>query len=55
MQFLHDEEFEAAHVDGRLVYEILIELLDPKYVKFQYQMSAMPQVGRRTAGECASA
>jgi sugar phosphate isomerase/epimerase len=45
VQFLHDEEFEAAHVDGKLVYEILIEMLDPKYVKFQYQMSAMPQVG----------
>jgi sugar phosphate isomerase/epimerase len=45
VQFLHDEEFEAAHVDGKLVYQILIERLDPKYVKFQYQMSAMPQVG----------
>jgi sugar phosphate isomerase/epimerase len=45
VQFLHDEEFEAAHVDGKLAYEILIETLDPKYVKFQYQMSAMPQVG----------
>jgi sugar phosphate isomerase/epimerase len=45
VQFLHDEEFESAHVDGRLVYEILIERLDPKYVKFQYQMSAMPEVG----------
>jgi sugar phosphate isomerase/epimerase len=45
VQFLHDEEFEEAHVDGRLVYEILIERLDPKYVKFQYQMSAMPRVG----------
>ncbi|HVO13275.1 MAG TPA: twin-arginine translocation signal domain-containing protein [Vicinamibacteria bacterium] len=45
VQFLHDEEFEAAHVEGKLVYQLLIELLDPKYVKFQYQMSAMPQVG----------
>ena len=45
VQFLHDEQFEAAHADGRLVYEMLIERLDPKYVKFQYQMSAMPQVG----------
>ena len=45
VQFLHDEEFEAAHADGRLVYEILIDRLDPRYVKFQYQMSAMPQVG----------
>jgi sugar phosphate isomerase/epimerase len=45
VQFLHDEQFEAAHADGRLVYEILIERLEPKYVKLQYQMSAMPQVG----------
>ncbi len=45
VQFLHDEDFEAAHVDGKLVYEILIERFDPVYVKFQYQMSAMPQVG----------
>ena len=45
VQFLHDEQFEAAHADGRLVYEILIERLESKYVKFQYQMSAMPQVG----------
>ncbi len=45
VQFLHDEGFEAAHVGDKLVYQLLIELLDPKYVKFQYQMSAMPQVG----------
>ena len=45
VQFLHDEQFEAAHADGRLVYEVLIERLEPKYVKLQYQMSAMPQVG----------
>lgn len=44
-QFLHDENFEMATVDGRLVYAILFELLDPKYVKFQFQMSAMTTVG----------
>lgn len=44
-QFLHDERFEMAKVDGRLVYEILLELLDPKLVKMQFQMSAMPAVG----------
>jgi sugar phosphate isomerase/epimerase len=44
-QFLHDEEFEMARVDGRLVYEVLLELLDPKLVKMQFQISAMRVVG----------
>jgi sugar phosphate isomerase/epimerase len=44
-QFLHDENFEMARVEGRLVYEVLVELLDPKLVKMQFQMSAMPAVG----------
>ena len=45
VQFLHDEGFEMARVDGRLVYEVLFELLDPKLVKMQFQMSAMRTVG----------
>ncbi len=44
-QFLHDEGFEMSKVDGRLTYEILLELLDPKLVKMQFQMSAMRVVG----------
>lgn len=44
-QFLHDENFEMSKVDGRLTYEVLLELLDPKLVKMQFQMSAMPAVG----------
>jgi sugar phosphate isomerase/epimerase len=44
-QFLHDERFEMSKVDGRLIYEVLLELLDPKLVKMQFQMSAMPTVG----------
>ncbi len=45
-QFLHDEGFEMAKAeDGRLVYQVLFELLDPKLVKFQFQMSAMRAVG----------
>ena len=32
-------------VDGRVTYEVLLELLDPKYVKMQFQMSAMRAVG----------
>jgi sugar phosphate isomerase/epimerase len=45
VQFLHDENFEMARVEGRLVYEVLFELLDPKFVKMQFQMSAMRTVG----------
>ena len=44
-QFLHDERFEMSKVDGRLTYEALLELLDPKLVKMQFQMSVMPAVG----------
>ena len=43
--FLHDERFEMATVDGRLVYQVLLELLDPKLVKMQFQMSAMRTIG----------
>ena len=46
-QALHDEGFELATIegDGRLVYTVLFDLLDPKLVKFQFQMSAMRTVG----------
>jgi sugar phosphate isomerase/epimerase len=44
-QFLHDEGFEMSKVDGRLAYQVLLELLDPKLVKMQFQMSAMTAVG----------
>ncbi len=44
-QFLHDEDFEMSKVDGRLTYQVLLELLDPKLVKMQFQMSSMPVVG----------
>jgi len=44
-QFLHDERFEMSKVDGRLTYEVLLQLLDPKLVKMQFQMSAMTTVG----------
>ena len=44
-QFLHDEGFEMSRVDGRLTYEVLLELLDPKLVKMQFQMSSMKAVG----------
>ncbi len=46
-QFLHDEEFEMAKIegDGRLTYVALLELLDPNLVKMQFQMSAMTVIG----------
>jgi sugar phosphate isomerase/epimerase len=44
-QILHDEGFEMTKVDDRLTYEVLLELLDPKLVKMQFQMSAMRTVG----------
>jgi len=44
-QFLHDEGFEMSKVDDRLTYEVLLERLDPKLVKMQFQMSAMRVVG----------
>ena len=40
-QGLHNEGFELAMVDGKRVYDILFELLDPKLVKFQFQMSTV--------------
>ncbi len=45
VQFLHNEGFENSNVEGRLTYEVLLELLDPKLVKMQFQMSAMRIVG----------
>jgi sugar phosphate isomerase/epimerase len=46
-QVLHDEGFELSGIegDGRLTYEVLLELLDPELVKMQFQMSAMRTVG----------
>jgi len=46
-QVLHDEGFEMSTVegDGRVTYAVLLELLDPKLVKMQFQMSAMRVVG----------
>jgi sugar phosphate isomerase/epimerase len=43
--FLHDERFEMSKVEGKLTYEVLLEVLDPKLVKMQFQMSAMRTVG----------
>jgi sugar phosphate isomerase/epimerase len=40
-QGLHNEGFELSMVDGRRVYDILFDLLDPKLVKFQFQVSTI--------------
>jgi sugar phosphate isomerase/epimerase len=40
-QGLHNEDFEHTMVDGKRTYELLFDLLDPKLVKFQFQMSAI--------------
>ncbi len=40
-QGLHNEGFEISEVDGRRTYDMLFDLLDPKLVKFQFQMSTI--------------
>ena len=42
-QGLHNEGFEVSKVDGQRTYDVLIGLLDPKLVKFQFQMSTISQ------------
>lgn len=40
-QGLHNEDFELTMVDGQRTYDILLKLLDPKLVKFQFQVSTI--------------
>ena len=40
-QGLHNETFELSTVDGKRTYDMLFELLDPKLVKFQFQVSTI--------------
>jgi len=40
-QGLHNEDFELTMVDGKRTYDLLLELLDPKLVKFQFQVSTI--------------
>jgi sugar phosphate isomerase/epimerase len=42
-QGLHNEGFELSMVDGERTYDVLMRLLDPDLVKFQFQMSAISQ------------
>lgn len=38
---LHNEDFELTKVDGKRTYDVLMKLLDPKLVKFQFQVSTI--------------
>ncbi len=40
-QGLHNEGFELSMVEGQRTYDLLFGLLDPKLVKFQFQMSTI--------------
>jgi sugar phosphate isomerase/epimerase len=42
-QGLHNEGFEVSTVGGERTYDVLFRLLDPKLVKFQFQMSTISQ------------
>src|SRR5215813_2100339 len=42
-QGLHNEDFELSSVDGKRTYDLLFGLLDPKLVKFQFQVSTISQ------------
>jgi sugar phosphate isomerase/epimerase len=40
-QGLHNEGFEMSKVNGKRTYDLLLDLLDPKLVQFQFQMSTI--------------
>jgi sugar phosphate isomerase/epimerase len=40
-QGLHNEDFELSMVDGKRTYDLLLELLDPKLIQFQFQVSTI--------------
>ena len=42
-QGLHNENFETSSVDGQRTYDLLFGLLDPKLVKFQFQVSTVSE------------
>jgi len=42
-QGLHNEGFELSTVDGKRTYDVLFGLLDPKLVKFQFQVSTISE------------
>ena len=42
-QGLHNEGFELSKVNGKRTYDLLLELLDPQLVKFQFQISTISE------------
>ena len=50
-QGLHNEDFELSQVNGRRTYDLLFGLLDPRLVKFQFQVRSEE---RRVGKECRS-
>jgi sugar phosphate isomerase/epimerase len=40
-QGLHNEDFELTMVDGKRTYDLLLNFLDPRLVKFQFQVSTI--------------
>jgi sugar phosphate isomerase/epimerase len=42
-QGLHNETFELSKVNGKRTYDVLFDLLDPKLVKFQFQVSTISE------------
>jgi sugar phosphate isomerase/epimerase len=40
-QGLHNENFELTSIDGKRTYDLLFDLLDPKLIKFQFQVSTI--------------
>jgi sugar phosphate isomerase/epimerase len=43
VQGLHNEDFELTKVDGKRTYDLLFQLLDPRFVKFQFQVSTISE------------
>lgn len=42
-QGLHNEDFELTKVNGKRTYDLLLELLDSKFVQFQFQVSTISE------------
>jgi sugar phosphate isomerase/epimerase len=42
-QGLHNENFELSKINGKRTYDVLFQLLDPKLVKFQFQVSTISE------------
>jgi sugar phosphate isomerase/epimerase len=40
---LHNEGFETTSIDGQRTYDLLMKFLDPKLIKFQFQVSTISE------------